>query len=265
MLIRGTTLFVAGFGGLLAICASPAGAGISVIDQSRTVSTIGSDTMDQTDTATPFAPFNDTLDKTGTFTNLAGQTANLHATASQNSTIDLSGQTLHVSVSGEVSFSTGGAGGLIATGPAGTSSYSVTFQITSPATYKVVEQTDQQTLPPHDLFYITSDGARLLQGSTDLIPFPFANQHSASPVTFSGTLTPGTYMFTGFATTGDDVVHSGGVTSTSFSADLTVTTGTSAVPAPPAFWMAVLTIGGFAAPVCWVRRFQSLRSHQAPF
>ena len=251
MLIRGTTLFVASFGSLLAICTSLARAGISVVDQSRTVSTIGSAAMNQTDTATPFAPFNDTLDKTGTFTNGAGQTANLHATASQNSTIDLSGQTLHVSASGEVSYLTGGDGSLIATGPAGTSSYSVTFQITNPATYKVVEQTDQQTLPPDNFFYKTSDGARLLQGSTDLIPFPLAHQPSAAPVTFSGTLTPGTYMFKGFATAGDDVVDSGG--STSFSADLIVTTGTSAVPVPPAFWMALITIGCIAAPVCWAK------------
>jgi hypothetical protein len=140
----------------------------------------------------------------------------------------------------------------------GRSTYSVTFQLTSPASYTIVEQTDHQTQVPNSSdFEAASNGAELLQGTKELIPFPLFRQPSLAPVTFTGTLAPGTYIFQGEANAFDNIHHG----SASFSADLTVTTGTSAVPLPPALWMALTTIGGIAIPLYVIKRKPILGAH----
>lgn len=243
---------------IAAISCAPCWAGIAVVDQSRSVSTVGPN-LNQTDTATPFATFNDTLNKSGTFTNNSGNVLNFTEVASQNSSVNLSGSSLHISATGNISFTL--TGGLIqapASPVAVTSAYSVTFNLTSPATYKVVEQTDHQTLPPPGNAdqEAQSDGAQLLfNGTQNIITFPLFlgdTGQGPAPVTFTGTLAPGTYIFNGKATGGDDATATG---SADFSADLTVNaTGSQAVPLPPALWMALLTMVGVLPAIYMLRR-----------
>ena len=219
--------------------ARPVTAGIVVVDSSRSIDTSGPGIV-QTNTASGTSPFNSTISKSGTFLSTTFQ-----ASASQNSTITATSSSLHISATGAASFSVNGTDlqPTSADNIEGSSSYSVTFQVTTPTAYTVVEQTDHQTQqnPGSDL-EANSNGAELLMGTKELIPFPLFAISSSAPQTYTGTLAEGTYTFKGSASAFD--ISSSG--SSSFSADLTVGsssgTGSAAVPLPPAVWMALASL-----------------------
>jgi len=222
---------------VLAVLAKPVAAGVVLVDSSRSIFTQGPG-IDQTNTAAGTSPFNSTISKSGTF-----QSTTFQASASQNSSITSTSSSLHVSATGTASFSVNGSD--LSTLPNGTgniegnSSYSVTFQLTSPEAYTVVEQTDHQTQPsPGSDLEAQSNGAELLMGTKEIIPFPLFALSSSAPQTFTGMLAAGTYTFKGSASAFD--ISSSG--SASFSADLTVGSGTAAVPLPPALWMALTSL-----------------------
>jgi len=216
------------------ICAAGVGGQITVVEQSRSVTVKALD-GEHMIAANPFEPFSETIHKFGTYTGIrtGDNTVFADAVGSQNSIVDNSGQTLHVWAEGYASFSTLG----MANTPGfvgGSSDYSVTFQVASPAIFTVVEQTDHQDGYFNADFEGISEGARLHQGTTDLIPYPLFSQASSAPVTFTGTLSPGTYTFEGRCWA-VDIITDG---SANFTADLTV----QSVPEPHVLLPLILSL-----------------------
>jgi hypothetical protein len=69
------------------------------------------------------------------------------------------------------------------------------------------------------------------------------------PVTFTGTLAPGTYALEGGVMGGDVMLNQPGL----YAVDFSISSGMSAVPLPRSLWMALTTMG-LMIPAWLVRR-----------
>jgi len=229
-MIDSRTLYVAAVALLLG-AASPAFSGITVIDQSRTLSTLTHNGT-QTKTATPFAPFDDSI--SDAFDSAEGR--HERAFAQQTSSITQSSQSLHILADGHVSFdSRVNVPNVSFFNVSARSTYSFTFKVDTAADYSITE-TSLGNDPEGAGFtgsVLEKDGA--------LVPGWHPNPFIGGPQkdSFSGTLAPGTYVYSGAADGHGDNDH-GDVT---FTTDFTVTTSAvSAVPLPKSFWMALTAI-----------------------
>jgi hypothetical protein len=244
---------------LAALFAAPCVAGISVIGQDRTLHIDGTAgnamdarSFDQTLHATAFMPFSQSIQNQVSGKDIAGNTVTARTSASQTSTIELSGGTLHVSAAGGDHLFSDGTEAV----SDATSTYSVTFATDTPAQYTITETTDN---PGFDQFFQIDIAATLQPGAAP--PVGYAGGFSAlpgllprflplnMPVTFTGTLAPGTYTLEGGVTGGDVMLNQPGL----YAVDFSISSGMSAVPLPRSLWMALTTMG-LMIPAWLVRR-----------
>lgn len=210
-------------------------AGVAVIDQSRELATKTQNGV-KTKTATPSAPFDDSL--SDVFDSTTGR--HEQAFAQQTSSVSLTSQSLHVLANGGVNFNSRQRGNPPAsTDVSADSKYSFTFTLDSAATYSLNE-TQQGSNPSSGAVF---QGSRL-ESNGALVPNWFFLGSSPDPnhVSLTGTLAPGTYVYSG-AAHGNGDFDEGNVT---FTTDFTVSAAVSAVPLPASLWMflTVLPIAG---------------------
>jgi hypothetical protein len=230
--------------------AVPAFGALSVDNQSLVVHVDGSGptaapvttiTFNQTQTADPFAPFNQTV--SGQLPSASGTGLEATASANQVSQLTATSQGLHLTASGNAS-----AGADVQSASKTQSTYFVVFTVDAPTTYSLTESTDQMGEGTNANFNLRSLGAALLPGTqplsvstfgTSLIPSvgdpTFLGQTQA---TFSGTLSAGTYTFTGGV---DGTVQDDGGSGI-FAVDFTVGSSAASVPLPQAFVMGLMTL-----------------------